>query len=132
MSTTISKDPTQKLIRTTTVQYTQKEEQEIQFTLRCHNIPVGSMVALSSNPEEGPEPPIHLPKTTVTSANFSVGTESKVPAGYKGKISYGLYANEELPPDSSVAFTVAQILQPPDGKGPKKLVIVLKVITENH
>jgi hypothetical protein len=114
----------------TTFTYAQGDtERQMNFSLNCSNIPVGSMVAFSSDNAAGPNPPILLDKTKVSDSNGSYGIASLVPAGYKGNISFEFLYNGVPPADSSITFQAYYL--DGSGNGPKKPVVVASVKTTN-
>lgn len=65
------------------------------FNLECTNIPIGSVISFEC-PELGPQPPIVLQPTDVTTyPSFSAGMESYVPADFAGTLYYSVTLSEE-------------------------------------
>ncbi len=80
------------------IEYSQGTEGSmIQFVLMCKNLPLGTVVGFYCD-AVGPNPPISLPPTKVTSSpTFVTGMLTDVPANFEGKINY--YAEfRQLPP----------------------------------
>ncbi len=74
----------------------------IQFTLKCLNFPLGTIVGFYCS-VPGPVPMIELPPTPVlTSPSFVTGMECFVPAKFEGYIYY--YAEFKQPPPASARF----------------------------
>lgn len=71
-----------------------KEGGQIQFTIICENVPVGSTVSFSAG-APGPDPAIKLDPTIVsTGPSFTTGIVSNVPANYVSDIYFNLQAPE--------------------------------------
>ncbi|WP_118973298.1 hypothetical protein [Taibaiella koreensis] len=122
--------PTPGLRWKTTFAYSQGDtERQMNFALKCNNIPSGSMVSFSADNLTGPNPPIKLEKTKVSDGNGSYGIMSEVPANYTGNISFCFYTDAAPPANSSIVFTAFYL----DGKGsgPKKQIVVASVTTTN-
>jgi hypothetical protein len=90
------------------MEYDQGEEgSNIQFTIVCSNVPIGSTVSFNC-PEAGPQPPINLPPTQViTFPSFTTGIVTYVPANFTGTISYKVIAGQRLPEDARVTLQAA-------------------------
>lgn len=74
----------------------------IQFTLKCLNFPLGTIVGFYCS-EPGPVPMIELmPTAVMTYPSFAIGLECFVPANFKGTIYY--YAEFKQPPPANVKF----------------------------
>ena len=81
----------------------------IQFSLICRNVPVGSTIGFSSD-KPGPNPPIYLSPTTVSSSpSFVTGMVSEVPANYEAEITYYVIFSQTPPPDASIQLQAAYI-----------------------
>ncbi|WP_118973299.1 hypothetical protein [Taibaiella koreensis] len=74
---------------------------EILFVLSCQHIPVGSEISFEC-PELGPQPPIQLQPTVVTSDDFSAGMRSYVPAHFVGTIYYSVMLKGTPPPGAQM------------------------------
>jgi hypothetical protein len=122
--------PTPKLRWKTTFHYAQGDMgQEMNFQLKCSNIPTGSLLEFGSDNPNGPTPPIALAKTTVTDSNGAYGIVSIVPEGYTGNITFYFYTDDTPPQGSSITFTA--YYYPSNSSGPVKPVVVAKVVTTN-
>ena len=114
----------------TTFAYSQgATARQMNFALRCSNIPSGSYIAFASDNAIGPNPPIVLDKTQVSDPNGVYGIASEVPADYKGNISFEFLYKGTPPVDSSVTF-IAFYLES-TGTGPAKQIVVASVKTAN-
>lgn len=114
----------------TTFAYAQgSTARQMNFALKCSNIPSGSYITFASDNPLGPNPPIILDKTQVSDPNGSYGIASQVPADYKGNISFEFLYKGTPPVDSSITF-VAYYLES-GGTGPAKQVVVASVKTTN-
>jgi|GEM_PF-3023557 len=128
--------PTPPLRWSTTFDYSQVTTQTVSFTLLATNIPKGSALSLSSVADDDstgtPSVPIKINSTRVsTSPSFTVGIDSKVPDGYKAKITFNLYADSP-PEGSNVQFTASYIpSNEQGGSGPVHPVLIEAVTTTN-
>lgn len=127
--------PQPTLLWSTSFDYEQGDtERDMHFTINTNDIPVKSLVSFDAVADKDstggdPTPPIDLNKTIVsTSPNFTAGIVSTVPAGYKGEITFSLYAFS--PPSGSTVSFVASY-NPPSTGGPVKPVLVEQVTTTN-
>jgi hypothetical protein len=85
------------------------EAAEVQFSLMCKNVPVGSIVGFSSD-KPGPTPPIYLPPTKVISyPSFAVGETSYVPANYTCIITVEGTFSQTPPPDVSIELQAVYV-----------------------
>jgi len=85
------------------------EAAEVQFSLICTNVPLGSTVGFSSN-TSGPNPPIVLPPTKViTYPSFIVGMLSYVPANYTAVITVAGDFSEPPPANTSIDLQAAYV-----------------------
>jgi hypothetical protein len=126
--------PTPKLRWQTSFNYTQAVAQDqMNFTLKCSNIPTGCMISFMAKKISGgdPSPAIVLDKTKVTDPNASYGITSSVPGDYKGVITFALYTTDSivLPEASSLTFQASYLEG--SGSGPKKSILVASVTTAN-
>jgi hypothetical protein len=86
------------------------EAANIQFSLICKNLPIGTVVGFKSD-TPGPQPPILLPPTTVISSpSFITGMISFVPANYSCDITYYAEFNKQPPSDASITLQAAYII----------------------
>jgi hypothetical protein len=118
------------------VLYAQESEAgEMEFTLKCKDIPIGSTLTMSAD-TRGPVPPIYLPPTVVsTYPAFNTGIVAEVPANYRSKISFELFSIDKPPAGSRVTFQAAYRI-PPDGdltlaSDPVRIIVVSEVTITN-
>lgn len=85
------------------IEYSQGNEAgQIQFVLVCKNLPLGTVVGFYCE-AVGPNPPISLPPTKVTSTpTFVTGMLTSVPANFEGKINYYADFRQMPPADASI------------------------------
>jgi hypothetical protein len=89
------------------VEYEQGNEAgEMEFMLKCTNLPVGTIVGFSCG-QGGPIPPINLPPTVVTTyPTFVTGLMSYVPANFEGVIYYYGDFKETPPADAKITLQI--------------------------
>ena len=81
------------------------EEGTMEFLITCNNAAIGSSVSNSST-QQGPNPLINLPSTTVTKTDFTAGINSKIPAGYTDTLTAQYTCNEPIAEGFSFIFFV--------------------------
>ncbi|BAU54023.1 hypothetical protein [Mucilaginibacter gotjawali] len=83
----------------------------VQFSLICHEIPLGTTVGFSSD-KPGPHPPINLLPTIVSIyPSFITGMVSDVPADYSATITFYAIFNQPPPVGASIQLQAAFVVQ---------------------
>ena len=119
-----------------------EQEREITFSITTQNVPIGSTISLNAD-KSGPNPPIVLDPTKVTTSKFTAGITTNVPSNYSSMITLKIdYPDGEIPqrtvsctayyPSDSIAalypfdFSEEKFLK----GGPVKLIQVMDISAE--